>query len=182
MPTDATSDPLEVAKEARETALRAMLQADQAVLIATGADGKSDSALRISQTAQDTVMGLAVAQEKTTVLLNDHRVKSEERHVEVMGAIGGAQAAVKAREKIDTLHEAKIVELTANVSKLSGADVAKASGAAVAVGTLLLAVAGLINALIPVAPGILQSRYGSPVVVVTGASSAPPATIPTGAP
>jgi len=135
----------------------------EALDLARAADTKAAEALRISQENADRLMVLAVSQQRTEKLLNDHRTKSEERHTEVMAAIEGAKAT-------EAKQAAKIGELESN---LSNKDVGKIAGAVVA---LIMAIVAILTAIAPILPQVVQARYATPVVVtVTAPVPVPPA-------
>lgn len=142
--------------------------AADALRLATRADETAAQALDISKSTADQVLDLRHSQQRTEASLNTHRVKSEERHAEVMSAIEGAMKNDKALAEKQTAIE----------TKLSTGDIGKISGA---VAALLLAVAGAITLaatqLAPVLPSVIQAKYGQPAVVVTvsPAPSAAPA-------
>ena len=138
-------------------------QITDALARATGAENNAAEALRISRANSDRLMGLAVSQQRTEQLLNDHRVKSEERHTEVMAAIEGAKAT-------EAKQAAKIGELESN---LSNKDVGKIAGAVVA---LIMAIVAILTALAPVLPQVVQARYATPVVVTVTAPT--PSVVP----
>lgn len=135
----------------------------EALDLARAADTKAAEALRISQANADQLMDLAVSQQRTEQLLNDHRTKSEERHTEVMAAIEGEKAT-------DAKQAAKIGELESN---LSNKDVGKIAGAVVA---LIMAIVAILTALAPVLPQVVQARYATPVVVTVTAPT--PSVVP----
>ena len=94
-----------------------------------------------------------------------------------MAAIEGAKVADRQRARQDTLHEEKLKQLDSSVTELSGKGLAKVGGAAAGGMAALIAVgmafAGLINALTPVAPAILQAKYAPTAIVIpTPVSSA----------
>lgn len=146
-----------------------MSEVTEALDLARAADNKAAEALRISQANADQLMGLAVSQQRTEKLLNDHRTKSEERHAEVMAAIEGAKAT-------DAKQAAKLGELESN---LSNKDVGKIAGAVVA---LIMAIVAILTALTPVLPQVVQARYATPVVVTVTAPTSTPAPSATVAP
>lgn len=150
---------------------QAVDQITDALARVENAENNAAEALRISRANSDQLMGLAVSQQRTEGLLNEHRAKSEERHVEVMAAIEGAKAT-------DAKQAAKIGELESN---LSNKDVGKIAGAVVA---LIMAIVAILTALAPVLPQVVQARYATPVVVTVTAppSTPPPAPSATGAP
>lgn len=132
-----------------------------AVKSAARAETSAEEALRISKANSDQLMGLAVSQQRTEVLarrteetLLEHKRKSEERHTEVLSAIDGAMKNDKGLAERQAAIE----------SKLSNGDVAKISGAVVA---LIMVIVSTITALQPILPTILQAKYGQPSVVVT---------------
>lgn len=142
--------------------------AADALRLATRADENATAALDISRSTADQVLDLRHSQQRTEASLNTHRVKSEERHSELMAAIEGAKAT-------DAKQAAKLGELE---TKLSTGDIGKIAGGVTA---LLVAIAGAVTLaatqLAPVLPSVVQARYAQPAVVVTVAppTSAAPA-------
>lgn len=140
--------------------------AADALRLATRADDTATKALDISKSTADQVLDLRHSQQRTEASLNTHRVKSEERHAEVMSAIEGAMKNDKSLAEKQTVLE----------GKLTNADVGKIAGGVTA---LLVAVAGALTLIAtqiaPVLPSVVQAKYGQPAVVIQTAPSAAPA-------
>lgn len=156
--------------------------AADALRLATRADETAAKALDISKSTADQVLDLRHSQQRTEASLNTHRVKSEERHAELLAAISGAaktdakQAEALAAIKDEGVKQAE--QLAAIKGDVSNTAIGKIVGG---VAALLLAVAGAITLaatqLAPVLPSVIQAKYGQPAVVVTvsPAPSAAPA-------
>ena len=150
-----------------------------AVKSASRAESSADDALRISKANSNQLMGLAVSQERTERLLNEHKANSETRHVEVMQAISGAastdtkQAETIAAIKAEGAKQAE--QLAAIKGDVSNTAIGKIVGGVTA---LLVAVAGALTLIAtqiaPVLPSVVQAKYGQPAVAVT-VQSAPAA-------
>ncbi len=132
----------------------------EALDLARAADTKAAEALRISHANADQLMGLAVSQQRTESSLNEHKIKSEERHEEVLAAIKDAAETEKKQA----------AEIAVVKNQLSNTDVGKIAGGVTA---LLVAIAGAITLaatqLAPVLPSVVHQRYATPVVVTVTA-------------
>lgn len=139
---------------------------------AARANENATAALDISRSTADQVLDLRQSQQRTEASLNTHRVKSEERHTELLQAISGA-ASTDAKQAeailaIKTEGAAQAEKLRTIETKLSTGDIGKIAGGVTA---LLVALAGALTLIAtqiaPVLPSVVQAKYGQPAVVVT---------------
>lgn len=147
---------LRIAREAKEQAQTASIKADQAISIATRSEAS--------------VAGLSYAVKRTESKVDDLSTRADERHAETIAAIDGAKRADAERARMDSIHEEEIKAVKDSVSKLTNGDVAKISGAVVA---LIMAIVAILTALAPILPSVLQARYAPPVLVTVPLTAAP---------
>lgn len=170
MPTD-EPDALAIATEARDTAKKALDKATEAMGVAEG--------------AKSAVAGFGHDVRRCTNEVADLKKLSTEHHQKTMDAIEGAKAtdAKQAADIADarkSLAEAQAAvdqgkkDLAAVKGDISSTALMKIAGAvAGTIGVIGAAVAGLIVALTPVAPKILEAKYAQPVVIVPAPSASP---------
>jgi len=150
----------------------------QALASSTRAEDAARQALDISRSTADQVLDLRHSQQRTEASLNTHRTKSEERHAELLAAIGGA-ASTDAKQAeailaIKTEGTKQAEQLAAIKGDVSNSAIGKIVGGVVLVlGAVATAITLVATQLAPVLPSVVQARYGQPVIVYTTPSAAP---------
>lgn len=140
----------------------ALRVAREAKVAASAADAKADEAISIATRSEASVAGLSLSVKRTESKVDELSVRADARHAETIAAIDGAKKADAERAKMDSIHEQEIRAVKDSVSKLTNGDVAKISGAVVA---LIMAIVAILTALAPILPSVLQARYATPMLV-----------------